>query len=139
MSAFVQINTGNLDISSTDVWRMMSAFVQINTGNLDISSTIKNWRDRHPNNAKEWCSSVFLHAYCWCMWLERNSRIFRGHKELPNVVCIRIARPIVDWLIAGEKVDRVEANFWYCNLKSRLLPNTDQNLMLSSRERVLAL
>ncbi|CAL1404024.1 unnamed protein product [Linum trigynum] len=107
---------------SKDVWRILSAFVDLQTSSSDISDLISKWPCRHPSNAKEWCSAVFLHAFCWRIWLERNSRIFREVHEIVQVVAYRIASCIADWLRAAHKVDPMQANEWLSVVKSRLFP-----------------
>ncbi|CAL1406321.1 unnamed protein product [Linum trigynum] len=107
---------------SREVWFMMKAFVSINIPTQDISSVIKLWPRDLSQSASSWCSRVFLHAFCWHIWLERNRRIFKDLSASPRMVSFLIARCVSDWLCAGNKADRSATDLWLQLVRNRLLP-----------------
>ncbi|CAL1375754.1 unnamed protein product [Linum trigynum] len=107
---------------SREVWRMLSAFIDLRSPSQDTTSTINGWPLGSSQSPKAWCSRVFIHAFFWRIWLERNSRIFRDEHASSRMVSFKTARLIADWLCAGNKVDRSTAEAWMLILKTRLLP-----------------
>ncbi|CAL1370608.1 unnamed protein product [Linum trigynum] len=95
---------------SKEVWRIISAFVDLKRTGTDITKMIRRRPSRLLSNPKKWCTMVFLPAFCWCIWLETNSRICKEEFGSVQVVGFRIAYSIADWLGASQKVDRDQAN-----------------------------
>ncbi|CAL1361764.1 unnamed protein product [Linum trigynum] len=92
--------------------------------NDDISTRIKRWYRGKPSSPWQWCTKIFIHAFSWTLWLERNSRIFKGEAASPKVTAFRIGCLIASWVSAAEKVDKHVAEAWVSTLKSRLISST---------------
>ncbi|CAL1383759.1 unnamed protein product [Linum trigynum] len=108
-----------------ELWSILKSFVNIEEEvcrATDITDRIKLWKKNSPVDAAQWGSRVFIHAFCWNLWLERNARIFKDLEVPPRVVALRIGSVIAQWLTAAEKVNRETAESWLNVLKLRLFP-----------------
>ncbi|CAI0559081.1 unnamed protein product [Linum tenue] len=127
------------DIFSSEVWRILRTFIPIARGaerDDDMKDRIRRWAHSKPNSPPQWCSFAFLHAFCWNIWYERNSRTFKDSETTIRVVAYRIGRVITHWLSAARVVDRRVAESWLYEMKTRLTPprsgqhgNQDQQLL----------
>ncbi|CAL1401369.1 unnamed protein product [Linum trigynum] len=104
---------------------MLSAFIDIRSPPQNTTSMINGWPIGSSQSPNAGCNRVFVHAFFWRIWLERNSRIFHDDYASSLMVSFKIARLIADWLCAGNKVGRSIADAWMHIVKSRLLPRPD--------------
>ncbi|CAL1371006.1 unnamed protein product [Linum trigynum] len=112
---------------AVEIWNILRNFVDIGdirANVTDIAETLRTWPVSTPENSKQWCTRIALHAYCWTVWLERNSRTFNDEKIPQRVIVYKIGRAIHSWLTAGKKVDVFDAGTWLITMKNRLFPNT---------------
>ncbi|CAL1367533.1 unnamed protein product [Linum trigynum] len=117
---------------SRQVWGGVKCFVKIEgsaVAGLDISERIRLWPRRNPANPAQWCSKVVLHAFCWCVWLERNNRVFNDQEcNVPSIV-MKIGYMIFWWLTAARKVDKEIAERWIKEMRTRLFPDNPQQIV----------
>ncbi|CAL1388326.1 unnamed protein product [Linum trigynum] len=112
---------------SKEVWWRMRSFVRIastTVDNDDISTRIMRWFCQNPSSPWQWCTKVFLHAFCWSIWMERNSRVFKGEAVFPQVTAFRTGCLIASWVSAAGKVDKQVVEAWVLTLKSKLIPRS---------------
>ncbi|CAI0554757.1 unnamed protein product [Linum tenue] len=113
---------------SRQVWCILKSFVKIDNRVEeagDISERIRRWQHNKPNNPAEWCTRVALHAFCWHIWLERNSRIFREVDGTIQLAALKIGHAIFWWLVANRKVEKEVAESWFNEMKARLFPTVN--------------
>ncbi|CAL1355220.1 unnamed protein product [Linum trigynum] len=100
---------------ANETWNLMRPFVRIEDSICkvsDVADRLMIWQHHKPADPSQWSSRVFLHAFCWKLWLERNSRVFSDSENSPYVVAFKIACAISQWLAAAAKVDREVTKNW---------------------------
>ncbi|CAL1392725.1 unnamed protein product [Linum trigynum] len=123
---------------SNQVWGRLKCFVKLEGSavvSLDISERIRLWSRSNPVNPAQWCSRVVLHAFCWCVWLERNNRIFNDQESHVAALVMKIGYTIFWWLMAARKVDKEIAEAWIKEMKNRLFPHNPQQQTSNSHSQ----
>ncbi|CAL1393225.1 unnamed protein product [Linum trigynum] len=108
-----------------ELWNILKSFIKVVDSvcrATDITDRINSWNKNNPADPAQWTSRVFLHAFCWNVWLERNARIFNELEAPSRVVAFRIGSAIAQCLTAAKKVDREISDNWLNVLKLRLFP-----------------
>ncbi|CAN0922455.1 Putative ribonuclease H protein At1g65750 [Linum grandiflorum] len=88
---------------SRKVWDMFSSTLSI-FGPLhhSLKGVIVGWKVMNCSTDFADAIGVFLHAFCWQVWLERNSRIFRDVERSESQLAYRISYVIGAWLKAAD-------------------------------------
>ena len=61
---------------------------------------IKGWKGINCTEDFTDVSGVFLHTFCWFIWLERNGRVFRDLARSETHIVYKISFAVGSWLLA---------------------------------------
>ncbi|CAN0892091.1 hypothetical protein LINGRAHAP2_LOCUS17349 [Linum grandiflorum] len=86
---------------SRKVWEFFSSTLSI-SGPLhsDKYGVIRSWKAMNGFDRFQKVMEVLLHAFCWFIWLERNSRVFRDESKSEVQVAHKVAFAIGSWMKA---------------------------------------
>ncbi|CAN1725453.1 hypothetical protein LINPERHAP1_LOCUS91 [Linum perenne] len=95
------------------VWNQLSSALSIfGPKPVDMADLVIAWKGMNCVSILAPTMKVFLHAFFWFIWKERNDRIFNDSSHRPHFLAFRILSTIDDWLLASGKFSPSSAGVW---------------------------
>ncbi|CAN1346171.1 Putative ribonuclease H protein At1g65750 [Linum perenne] len=86
---------------TVEVWQWISSTLSLyGPFSHDVRGLIAGWKGMNCIPLFSEVTSVLLHAFLWCSWLERNDRVFKDKATTAKQVAIRALFNVGRWLSA---------------------------------------
>ncbi|CAN0871759.1 Putative ribonuclease H protein At1g65750 [Linum grandiflorum] len=78
----------------------------------DMPGVVRGWKGMNCSASAAKAKEVWLHAFVWFVWAERNGRIFRDVDGSPATVCYKIAYAVGEWMRAADFFSNSQLRDW---------------------------
>ncbi|CAL1393885.1 unnamed protein product [Linum trigynum] len=99
----------------------------------EMQNVIHSWPTEDPSAWLERFIHLFLHAFTWELWKERNGRMFNDEKHSWQSIFHKIGRTLLSWVVTEGLISEINRNEWPW-LHSHTCPG-DRDLTLSPGDR----
>ncbi|CAN0881830.1 Putative ribonuclease H protein At1g65750 [Linum grandiflorum] len=98
---------------SSSVWATVCSRLSI-FGPLpfEVREFVSTWKDLNCLASFSDAMKVLMHATFWCLWIERNNRIFREQSKTVNQIAVKILISVGRWLSAAGVFSLEKQNCW---------------------------
>ncbi|CAN0893202.1 Putative ribonuclease H protein At1g65750 [Linum grandiflorum] len=98
---------------STKVWNLIGSALSIHgPGQAEVCDFIRSWKGMNCSPPFNDAIIALMQATFWCLWLERNSRIFKDKVSLSRQVFARIVTSVGNWSRAAFVFSAEKQLFW---------------------------
>ncbi|CAN0885613.1 Putative ribonuclease H protein At1g65750 [Linum grandiflorum] len=98
---------------SATVWSMVRSSLSIfGPFSADVTEVIMAWKGMNCIHSFRGAVKVILHATFWCLWIERNNRIFRDMSTNPRQLFCKIMNYAGRWLFAADMLPIEKQDRW---------------------------
>ncbi|CAL1355344.1 unnamed protein product [Linum trigynum] len=73
---------------------------------------IRSWPTGDPSSWLDWFTHLFLHAFTWEVWKERNGRSFNDTKHTWQTIFVKIGRNLLRWISATGLISEHNSKEW---------------------------